>query len=74
YKSDSPGIIVDELVGKALAEYINGFKGLLMYYWIERLKERGETPILKLLPPIADDIVAALIGGILSKIYDKYSR
>ncbi|MEM4506319.1 MAG: adenosylcobinamide amidohydrolase [Ignisphaera sp.] len=74
YKSDSPGIIVDELVGKALAEYINGFKGLLMYYWIERLKERGETPVLKLLPPIADDIVAALIGGILSKIYDKYSR
>lgn len=74
YRSDSSGIIVDELAGKAVAEYINGFKGLLMYYWIERLKERGEIPVLKLLPPIADDLVAALIGGILSRIYDKYSR
>lgn len=74
YISDSPGIIVDELAGKALAEYINGFKGLLAYYWVERLKEIGEVKEIKALPPITDDLVAALVGGVLSKIYDKYSR
>lgn len=74
YKSDSPGIIVDELAGKSISEYLNGFKGLLMYYWIEKLKEKGETPSLKLLPPVTDDLVAALIGGLMSKIYDKHSR
>lgn len=74
YLSDSVGIIVDELIGKTVAEYINGFKGLLAYYWIEKLKSRGELEDIRSLPPITDDIVAALVGGILSRIYDKYSR
>lgn len=74
YKSDSPGIVVDELAGKSLAEYINGFKGLLAYYWVERLKERREVEEIILLPPITDDLVAALVGSILSRIYDRYSR
>ncbi|MEM1644608.1 MAG: adenosylcobinamide amidohydrolase [Ignisphaera sp.] len=74
YISDSPGIVVDELAGKSLAEYINGFKGLLAYYWVERLKERGEVEEIRSLPPITDDLVAALVGGILSRVYDKYSR
>lgn len=74
YLSDSPGIVVDELVGKALAEYINGFKGLLAYYWVERLKEKGEVEEIRSLPPLTDDIVAALVGGILSRIYDRHSR
>jgi len=74
YLKDSPGIIVDELVGKALAEYVNGFKGLLSYYWVERLKESGELKNLLRLPPITDDLVTALVGAILSRVYDKYSR
>lgn len=74
YKSDSPGIIVDELAGKAIAEYINGFKGLLSYYWVERLKVRENVKGLNTLPPITDDLVEALIGGVLSRIYDRYSR
>jgi len=74
YLSDSPGIIVDELVGKALAEYVNGFKGLLSYYWVERLKDEGRLPLLSTLPPITDDLITSLIGSILSRIYDRYSR
>lgn len=74
YRLDSPGIIIDELAGKAIAEYINGFKGLLSYYWIERLKKHGELKAIASLPPVTDDIIGAVIGGILSKIYDKYSR
>lgn len=74
YSSDSPGIIVDELIGKSLAEYINGFKGLLSYYWVERLKDAGRPPLLSTLPPITDDIVTALVGSTLSRVYDRYSR
>ena len=72
YRADTPKIIADELIGKAIAEYINGFKGLLAYYWIERLKEEGFIEKLESLPPMTDDIVAAVIGGILSRVYDRY--
>ncbi len=74
YLNDSPGIIVDELIGKALAEYVNGFKGLLSYYWVERLKKSGEVKELLRLPPITDDLVTALVGAVLSRVYDRYSR
>ncbi|MDK6028321.1 adenosylcobinamide amidohydrolase [Ignisphaera sp. 4213-co] len=74
YRLDSTGIVVDELAGKAVAEYINGFKGLLSYYWVERLKKENKLGILNELPPIADDLIGAFVGAILSRIYDKYSR
>lgn len=75
YRLDSQGIVVDEAVGKAVAEYVNGFKGLLAYYWVERLKESGRgLEKLRDLPPVADDIVSALIGATLSRVYDRYSR
>lgn len=74
YLNDSPGMVVDELIGKALAEYVNGFKGLLSYYWVERLKKSGEVKELLRLPPITDDLVTALVGAVLSRVYDRYSR
>jgi phosphatidylglycerophosphatase A len=62
-------------MGKAIAEYLNGFKGLLAYYWIDRIKE-GDKDLEDLsgLPPMTDDVVGAIVGGVLSRIYDKYSR
>jgi alpha-ribazole phosphatase CobZ len=74
FSSDTPRIIVDELVGKALSEYINGFKGLLAYYWVERLKERGGIPEVGMFPPIADDLLGALVGATLSRVYDRYAQ
>ncbi len=73
YVRDSPGLVVDELLGKSLAEYINGFKGLLTYYWIDRMK-REELPELSRYPPLTDDLLASLIGSVLSRFYDKYTR
>ena len=73
YARDAAGLVVDELLGKALAEYVNGFRGLLAYYWIERLKERDLEEIREK-PPLTDDLLSSLIGGVLSRIYDKYSR
>ncbi|MGC8753347.1 MAG: adenosylcobinamide amidohydrolase [Fervidicoccaceae archaeon] len=75
YMGDSPGIIADEVIGKAIAEYINGFRGLLAYSWIDRMKdEDDELEKIGELPPMTDDVVGALIGGALSRIYDRYSR
>ena len=72
YLKDSHKIIADELIGTTLAIYINGWKGLMMYYWIEKLKKSNEIPELNKLPMFIDDVISALIGGILSKIYDRY--
>ena len=73
YVSDSQGLVIDELLGKSLAEYINGFKGLLAYYWVDRLK-KNMFPELNRLPPLTDDLVASLIGSVLSRLYDRYTR
>ena len=69
YLRDSKKVLSDELLGIALSIYINGWKGMFNYYWIDRLKENFEE--FKNLPMFIDDVVAALVGGILSKVYDE---
>lgn len=71
YERDSKKILLDELLGKTLSEYIYGLKGLMTYYWIDREKSGwGET--LSTYPVYTDDLVSALIGSILAAIYDEY--
>ncbi len=70
YKNDSKRIVADELLGIMLSIYINGWKALFSYYWVDRLKDRlGE---FKDKPMFIDDALASLIGSILSRVYDKY--
>ena len=70
YLSDSKKILTDELLGITLALYINGWRALFAYYWVdsakEELEEFGDKPMFM------DDILASLIGSILSRIYDRY--
>jgi alpha-ribazole phosphatase CobZ len=68
YERDSTKIVSDEVLGIGLSLYINGIRGLLAYYWIDRSKKGIEK--IKDLPPFLDDIVSAFLGGILSKVYD----
>ncbi len=70
YASDSKKIVADELLGITLSMYINGWKGLFAYYWIDRTKHDTGT-ILGELPMFMDDALGALIGGILSRVYDR---
>ena len=70
YEADSKAIIGDELLGTCLAIYAAGFKALLAAYWVERLKEKGVVSIN--LPVFEDDVVSALIGSILTKLYNKH--
>ena len=70
YIDDSTRIIADELLGIAFSIYVNGWKGMFSYYWIDRIKEQLEE--FKNKPMFIDDILASFIGSILSKVYDKY--
>ena len=69
YKEDSLKIIVDEILGIALSTYINGWKGMFCYYWVERIKNQMKE--IENLPMFSDDLISSLIGAILSKIYDR---
>jgi len=70
YAYDSKKIVADELLGITLSMYINGWKGLFAYYWIDRTKHNTST-ILGGLPMFMDDVLGALVGGILSRVYDR---
>ncbi|MCE4607707.1 MAG: adenosylcobinamide amidohydrolase [Caldisphaeraceae archaeon] len=67
---DTKRIIADELLASALSLYISGFKGLTATYWVDSTKEKISTSISKL-PMFEDDIISALIGSSLSRVYDK---
>jgi adenosylcobinamide hydrolase len=65
FDSDPVHLLADELMGIALAEYITGTKGLFEYVRYDRKK----PGILAELGPFLDDIVGALIGAVMSRIY-----
>lgn len=58
-------LVADELLGITLAEYIAGTRGLFEY---ARYDEK-RPGILASLGPFLDDIIASLIGGIMSRVY-----
>ncbi|MHA1833482.1 MAG: bifunctional adenosylcobinamide hydrolase/alpha-ribazole phosphatase CbiS [Candidatus Baldrarchaeia archaeon] len=67
FMKDPVHLLTDEILGMALAEYIAGTKGLFEYVRYDTNK----PGIIRKLGPFLDDIVASLIGSIMSKIYSK---
>ncbi len=65
FHQDPVHLVADELLGIALAQYIAGTKGLFEYVRYDKKK----PGILGTLGPFLDDIVASLIGSIMSRIY-----
>jgi adenosylcobinamide hydrolase len=65
FHEDPVHLVADELLGIALAEYVAGTKGLFEYVRYDKKK----PGILGILGPFLDDIVASLIGSIMSRIY-----
>ncbi len=70
YSKDPVRLVADEILGLALALYLNGWNAVFEYYRYDRLK----PGILSKLPPFLDDIIGALIGGVTSKIYSREYR
>ena len=67
FNKDAVHILADELIGMAIAEYISGTRGLFNYVRYDRKK----PGILASLGPFLDDVVASLVGGVMSSIYSK---
>ena len=60
-----PGLIVDELLGMTIANYIAGARGIFEYIRYDQAK----PGILRKLGPIANDAIGGLIAGVSSRVY-----
>ena len=65
FERDPRWLVADEVLGMAIANYIAGSKGVFEYIRFDKAK----PGILKKLGPIADDVIAGLLGGISSNMY-----
>ncbi|MCE4602957.1 MAG: adenosylcobinamide amidohydrolase [Desulfurococcales archaeon] len=70
YLNDTKGLVADEVLAAGIALYLQGWKGLMAAYWVDREKTRLGLRIADL-PGLLDDAAAALIGSALSRVYDK---
>ena len=60
-----PGLIVDELLGMTIANYIAGARGIFEFIRFDQSK----PGILRKLGPIANDAIGGLIAGVSSRVY-----
>jgi adenosylcobinamide hydrolase len=67
FKKDAVHILADEMIGMAIAQYIAGTKGLFNYVRYDSKK----PGIIASLGPFLDDVVASLVGAVMSSIYSK---
>jgi len=72
YERDSVKIIADEVLGMSLSTYINGVKGLMSYYWLDRVKDKID--VIRGKAPFSDDLLTSFMGSIISKVLDRILR
>jgi len=65
-----PGLVADEVLGLAIADYIAGTRGVFEFTRFDQAK----PGILKKLGPITNDAVGALVAGASSNMYTKALR
>jgi len=65
-----PGLVADELLGLAIANYIAGVKGIFEFTRFDQAK----PGILKRLGPITNDAVGGLVAGVSSNVYTRALR
>ena len=65
-----PGLVADELLGLAIANYIAGVKGVFEFTRFDQAK----PGILKKLGPITNDAIGGLIAGVSSNVYTQAFR
>ncbi|MCW4004245.1 MAG: alpha-ribazole phosphatase CobZ [Candidatus Bathyarchaeota archaeon] len=60
-----PGLVADELIGIAIANYIGGARGTFEFVRFDQAK----PGVLKLLPPLTNDAIGGLVAGVSSNVY-----
>lgn len=64
---EGPGLVADEILGIAIANYIAGAAGIFEFIRFDQTK----PGILKNLGPIINDAIGGLIAGVSSKMYTR---
>lgn len=62
-----PGLVIDELLGMTIANYIAGARGIFEFIRFDQNK----PGILKRLGPITNDAIGGLVAGVSSNMYTK---
>lgn len=65
-----PGLVADELLGLAIANYIAGVRGIFEFTRFDQAK----PGILKKLGPITNDAIGGLVAGVSSNMYTRALR
>jgi alpha-ribazole phosphatase CobZ len=65
-----PGLIADELLGLAIANYLAGVRGVFEFTRFDQAK----PGILKKLGPITNDAIGGLVAGVSSNVYTRAFR
>ncbi|MGB9842344.1 MAG: alpha-ribazole phosphatase CobZ [Candidatus Bathyarchaeales archaeon] len=65
-----PGLVADELLGLAIANYIAGVRGIFEFTRFDQAK----PGILKKLGPITNDAIGGLVAGVSSNMYTQALR
>lgn len=65
-----PGLIADELLGLAIANYLAGVRGIFEFTRFDQAK----PGILKKLGPITNDAIGGLVAGVSSNVYTRAFR
>lgn len=65
-----PGLIADELLGLAIADYLAGVRGIFEFTRFDQAK----PGILKKLGPITNDAIGGLVAGVSSNVYTRAFR
>ena len=65
-----PGLVADELLGLAIANYIAGVRGVFEFTRFDQAK----PGILKKLEPLTNDAIGGLVAGVSSNVYTRAFR
>ncbi len=65
-----PGLIADELLGLAIANYLAGVRGVFEFTRFDQAK----PGILKKLGPITNDAIGGLVAGVSANVYTRAFR
>jgi alpha-ribazole phosphatase CobZ len=65
-----PGLVADELLGLAIANYLAGVRGIFEFTRFDQAK----PGFLKKLGPITNDAIGGLVAGVSSNVYTRAFR
>ena len=65
-----PGLVADELLGLAIANYIAGVRGIFEFTRFDQAK----PGVLRKLGPLTNDAIGGLVAGVSSNVYTRAFR